>query len=362
MLNPSIVKFANGNEDRYELFRDYYFHYMDAVEGKKYGAYTLEHTLDEKEKAMNVALLAEIERVSGVQRGDMDIAMYAMNPQVRFAFDVVVSQMIDAILPETILKQVGIWSEIKTVGYGESAHFTVEPNSIYTVSESSNAKRFSRNMKEYAINESFNAVNHQITVSVELYKVLSGVESLARFVRKAVISMETQMGVDAYKALVDLTTNANFPAQLKIGGYTEDDLIGLCQKVQAYNGGAKSAIVGTKRAILRMIPDASKGYRMITDAKNPQINVVRGFFDYDIIELDQVATGKDDYSLVLDDKKLYVISTGADKLIKGVVEGGTIPYTDAPHDNADLSQRTTINKRYAFDAISNAVMGLVTLP
>jgi hypothetical protein len=139
MLLPSIVKFANGNEDAlktYELFRDYYFHYMNEVEGKNYGAYTREHSLDEKEKAMNQCLLSEIERVSGYKRGDMSIEMYAMNPQVRFAYDVVISQMIDAILPETIEKQAGIWSEVKTVGYGENAHFTVEPNSIYTVSES----------------------------------------------------------------------------------------------------------------------------------------------------------------------------------------------------------------------------------
>lgn len=364
MLLPSIVKFANGNEDAiktYEKFRDYYFNYMEEVEGKKYGAYDHSVSLSEKEKAMNACLLSEIERVSGAKRGDMSIEMYAMNPQVRFAYDVVISQMIDAILPETIEKQAGIWAEVKTVGYGENAHFTVEPNSIYTVSESSNAKRFSFNKKESAIDVTLGAVNHQITVSAEMYKVLAGVESLARFVRKAVISMETQMGADAYRALATLVANANFPSALKFAGYDVDKLIGLCQKVQAYNGGAKPSIVGTKRAIYKMLPDASKGYRMITDAQNPEINVIRGFFDWDIVELDQVATGKDDYSMLLDDTKLYVISAGSDKLIKGVIEGGATSYTDAPYDNADLSQRTTLNKRYSFDAISNSVMGLVDL-
>ena len=225
----------------------------------------------------------------------------------------------------------------------------------------SDAKRFSFNKKEFAIDQSLSAVNHQITVSAELYKVLAGVESLARFVRKAVLAMETQLTVDAYNALATLVANVNFPAKLKVAGYSEDALIELCQIVQAYNNGAKPVIVGTKRAIYKMLPDSAKGYRMITDAENPKINIVRGFFDWDIIELDQVATGKN-YGLVLDDKKLYVLSTGTDKLIKGVIEGGATSYTDANYDNADLSQRTTLNKRYAFDAISNSTAGVVTLP
>jgi len=360
MLLPSVIKFANGHEDVYEGFRDYYFHFMSEVEGKKYGDFDREYTLAEKDKKMHEALLSEIERVSGSKRGDMTIEMWAMNPQVRFAFDVVVANMIDAILPETIVKSIGLYTEVKNVGYGENAHFTIEPNSIYTVSESAEAKRRSFNKKEYAIDATISAVNHQITVSVELYKVLSGVESLARFVRKAVISMETQMSVDAYRALQTVIADGNFPAQLKIAGYDVDKLIGLCQTVQAYNEGAKPVIVGTKRAIYQMLPDASKGYRLITDAENPKINIVRGFFDWDIVELDQVATGKN-YGLVLDDKKLYVLSTGADKLIKGVIEGGATSYTDRPLDNADLSQRTTLNKRYAFECVSNAVMGVVTL-
>lgn len=139
MLLPSILKFANGNEDAiktYEMFRDYYFHYMSEVEGKNYGAYDKETSLDEKDKQMHEAFMAEIERVSGSKRGDMSIEMWAMNPQVRFAYDSVIATMIDAIIPETIVKNIGLYTDVKTVGYGENAHFTIEPNSVYTVSES----------------------------------------------------------------------------------------------------------------------------------------------------------------------------------------------------------------------------------
>ena len=319
-MMESLVTFAGGNEkalDTYKGMRDYYFHYMSAVEGKKgYGDFDASVSLDEKEEKMHNALLAEVERVSGCPRGNMPFEAWSMSPQVKWATFAVVGAMIDAVLPDTIIKSVGIYTDMHTVGFGETLEFEVQPNSIFTVSQSANAQRKGFNKKQFAINETLQAVPYQITVQTQLYKVLSGKENLARFVRKAVISVETKMNLEAYNTLAGLVANASFPAALKVTGYSADDAITLAQTVEAYNNGAKVSFIGTKKAIYQMLPDASKGYRMITDASNPQINIVRGVFDWDIIELPQVATGVN-YGLALDDHKVYVMSTGADKVIKG---------------------------------------------
>ena len=319
-MMESLVTFAGGNEkalDTYKGMRDYYFHYMSAVEGKKgYGDFDASVSLDEKEEKMHNALLAEVERVSGCPRGNMPFEAWSMSPQVKWATFAVVGAMIDAVLPDTIIKSVGIYTDMHTVGFGETLEFEVQPNSIFTVSQSANAQRKGFNKKQFAINETLQAVPYQITVQTQLYKVLSGKENLARFVRKAVISIETKMNLEAYNTLAGLVANASFPAALKVTGYSADDAITLAQTVEAYNQGAKVSFIGTKKAIYQMLPDASKGYRMITDASNPQINIVRGVFDWDIIELPQVATGVN-YGLALDDHKVYVMSTGADKVIKG---------------------------------------------
>lgn len=319
-MMESLVTFASGNEkalDTYKGMRDYFFHYMSAVEGKDgYGDFDSSVSLDEKEKKMHNALLAEVERVSGCPRGEMPFEAWSMSPQVKWATFAVVGAMIDAVLPDTIIKSVGIYTDMHTVGFGETLEFEVQPNSIFTVSQSSNAQRKGFNKKQFAINETLQAVPYQITVQTQLYKVLSGKESLARFVRKAVISVETKMNLEAYNTLAGLVANASFPAALKVTGYSADDAITLAQTVEAYNNGAKVSFIGTKKAIYQMLPDASKGYRMITEASNPQINIVRGVFDWDIIELPQVATGVN-YGLALDDTKVYVMSTGAEKVIKG---------------------------------------------
>jgi hypothetical protein len=363
-MMESLVTFAGGNEkalDTYKGMRDYYFHYMSAVEGKKgYGDFDASVSLDEKEEKMHNALLAEVERVSGCPRGNMPFEAWSMSPQVKWATFAVVGAMIDAVLPDTIIKSVGIYTDMHTVGFGETLEFEVQPNSIFTVSQSANAQRKGFNKKQFAINETLQAVPYQITVQTQLYKVLSGKENLARFVRKAVISVETKMNLEAYNTLAGLVANASFPAALKVTGYSADDAITLAQTVEAYNQGAKVSFIGTKKAIYQMLPDASKGYRMITDASAPQINIVRGVFDWDIIELPQVATGVN-YGLALDDHKVYVMSTGADKVIKGVIEGVTLANSNDFYDTADLTSSATMTKRFGFAATSNSVCGVITV-
>lgn len=361
MLMDSLVTFAGDNINVYKGMKDYYFHYMSAVEGKQgYGDYDNTVSLEDKEAKMHNALLSEVERISGCPRGNMDFAAWSMSPQVKWATFAVVSAMIDAVLPDTIVKSIGIYTDIHTVGFGETLEFEVQPNSIFTVSASSQSQRKGFNKKQFAINETLQAVPYQITVQTTLYKVLSGKENLARFVRKAVISVETKMNLEAYNTLANLVANVNFPAALKKTGYSADNAITLAQTVEAYNNGAKVSFIGTKKAIYQMLPDASKGYRMITDSTSPQINIIRGIFDWDIIELPQVATGSN-YGLALDDNKVYVMSTGAEKVIKGVIEGVTLSNSNDFYDTADLTSSATLTKRFGFGATSNTVCGVITV-
>ena len=363
-MMESIVTFASGNEkalDTYKGMRDYYFHYMSAVEGKQgYGDFDSSVSLDEKEVKMHNALLAEVERVSGCPRGEMPFEAWSMSPQVKWATFAVVGAMIDAVLPDTIVKSIGIYTDVHTVGFGETLEFEVQPNSLFTVSLSSNSQRKGFNKKQYAVNKTLQAVPYQITVQTTLYKVLSGKENLARFVRKAVISVETKMNLEAYKSLTTLIANGSFPSDLKVSGYSADDAITLAQTVEAYNNGAKVSFIGTKKAIYQMLPDASKGYRMITDASNPQINIVRGVFDWDIIELPQVATGNR-FGLALNDHQVYVMSTGAQKPIHMVIEGTTLANSNDFYDTADLTSSATMTKRFGFGAVANSVFGVITV-
>ena len=361
-LPMNIVKFANGNADvlkTYDQMRDYYFHYMSANMGKKLGDFDASVSLSKKEEKMHEALLAEISRVSGVQRAEgVTLEAWSMNPVVKWATFAVVGMMIDAIVPDVIVKDIGVYTDMRTVGFGETLEIDVAPNSLFTVSEAGNAIRKSFNKKDFKTTKTLSAVNHQITVETALYKVLAGKESLAEFVRKAIYSMERAMSVDAYDALNALVDNGSFPAALTVTGYDTQDLLELCETVRAYNHGAKPVIMGTTVALYNVLPDASKGYRINTDSENMGIQIIRNFFDYDIVVMPQVATGSN-YGLKLKNDRLYIMSMGIDKVIKMVLEGTSLSNTDQPYDNADLTQHATLNKRWGVASVTNATMGVL---
>jgi hypothetical protein len=361
-MRDNIVKFANGDTkvlDKYNGMRDYFFHYMSAVEGKKIGDFDASISLEEKEAKMHSVLLSEVERVSGSPKGDLSYEAWSMSPQVKWATFAVVGIMIDAVLPDTIIKTTGVYTDIVFGNFGDTCELEVQPNSIFQVSESGNSQRKGFNKKQYSITKSISAVNHQITVQTSLYRVLSGKESLARFVRKAIISMETTFNKDAYNYFRGVVNNANFPTPFKLTGFTMDDAITLAQRVEAYNNNQKVSFVGTKKAIYQMLPDASKGYRMVTDATNPQINIIRGIFDWDIIEIPQVATGDAQYGLALADDEVYVMSLGGDKPLKAFVEGDTLTNVGDFYDTANLTSSATLNKRWGVGMACNNVLGVI---
>ena len=362
-LPMNVVNFAAQTTDSalvYELFQDYFCHYMDETQKRNIGAYDNSCTLSEKEQKMHRQLLSEVQKLSGAKINVENAKMMAKNPMVTWATFAVVEAMIDAILPLTLINSIGTYTEIRNIGFGDSASFEIAPRSLMTVSTGANAQRTSFVQKQFKTTKTLTAINHVVTTQVSMYKVLCGIESLAEFVRKAVLSIETEMTKDAYNAFKAGLTALTMPANLKVTGYTQKDLLKICERVTAYNGGAKAVIIGTASAISNILPQGSDGWRIVIDGNNMGIHLIRNFFDYDIMVLPQVATGNfATFDMALDDNEVYIVSPQSDKLVKGVLEGSDLINSNDYYDNANLTSNATINKRWAFEFLSNAVAGCV---
>lgn len=240
-LPMNVINFASqtGSQNLYECFTDYFCHYMNDFQSRKIGTYDNTVSFAEKEAKIQKALLAEVCTLSGAEVTEDNARRMASNPMVNWATFAVVSNLIDTVLPLTIVDSIGLYTDIRNIGYGDSASFEVKPRDLFTVSQAGNAKRQTLIQKQFATTKTLTAVNHQITVQVSLYKVLCGQESLADFVNKAIISIEREMSLDAYGAFKTAITAASMPAALKLVGYDQQELLALCERVTAYNGGAK---------------------------------------------------------------------------------------------------------------------------
>jgi hypothetical protein len=375
-IPAQVLAFAGAQQDStklapYTMFLDYFNHYMsrNGKEGLEYSTTTVNDndevvtiSFDEKEARMNVALKKEIMRHAGIASFDQfPLETWANHPTLKWATFAVVSALIDMILPQVIIDSIGLYSDVRTIGWGDSASFDVEPRDLFVVSKAGRGKRVSEINKQFKGQVVINPEQRELTVGVALYRVLAGKESLAEFVMKVARSMEAQLTLDAYNAFVVATAALSTGAAgLKVAGYTQTDFITLAQKVTAWNGGQKVIAVGTQLALGNIIP-ADANYRYEIDSDFVKLGYVRNFAGVDVMVMPQVADWTTPFQTLISNSYIWFISPGSQKLLKVVLEGSTLSYNSDVYSNANLLQTSTMYKSWGVGVATNAVAGCMTV-
>jgi hypothetical protein len=367
-IPSTVLSFAGANINVYKKFVDYYNHFRSnqGVKGVEFQTAKEDGsilTFGEKEDKMNADLLGEIMRVAGVKDlNDMPLSTWAQNPQISWAAFAVVSQLIDMVLPDSIIDTIGAYSEVKVGGWGDSFAFEIKPRDLFVVSKQGRDRRTTEIKKQYNGLVTVLPELRQLTVGVSLYRVLAGKESLAEFVSKAVRSLESQMTVDVYNAFATAMGNlaTTTDAALKITGYTQSTMVELAQKVQAWNGGASPVIMGTRLALANILPNDAN-YRYDIESNFVKMGYMKTISGFDALMLPQVADWTTPFKTILDDTKLWLISPSAGKIVKLCLEGSAISNVTAPFQFADLSQNATIAKSWGTGIATSAIAGTIAL-
>jgi hypothetical protein len=369
----NVLQFATDTSP-YEMFVDYWRHYssFNTKKTAKVGEFSTIRkdgttiSFAEKELEMNAALKREIARVSQVSLDpSIPLEQWASHPAVRWATFAIVSGMIDMILPEVLIESVGLYSEIRNAGFGDSFSFDIKPRDLFVISKSGHGQKQTEVHKQFDTTVTVVPVPHQITVEVALYRVLAGKESLAEFTAKAVKSIEAQMTVDTYNVFAAAMGNlalvgASPNAYMKVAGYSQDALISLAQRVSAWNGGQKVILAGTQRALQYILPNDAN-YRYDIESEFVKVGYIRTAFGYDTMVLPQLAAWGTPFTVALSDANVYFLCTGVNKPVKLCIEGSTLSNVTAPFDNSNLTQDATFIKNWQAAVATNAIAGLMTV-
>lgn len=364
----NVLNFATDkNLGAYKMFQDYYNHFR-SLNGAKNISFSSVDTdgksisFDEKEALMNAQLKREILRVAGIHNfEEFALEQWVTNPMISWATFAVVSAMIDMILPDSIIDSIGAYTDVRTIGWGDSALFDVRPNDLFVVSKAGRASRTTQVHKQYNGTISIVPELRELTVQVSLYRVLSGAESLGSFVTKVVRSMESQMTLDTYNAFA--TAMAALPSTtttgLQVAGYTQASLVRLCQQVQAWTG-TKPIVLGTQLALVNVLPDDAN-YRYFLNDDYAKLGYVRTAFGYDVMALPQVANWVTPWGLAISNSYLWIIAPASQKIVKLVLEGSAMSNTQGPFENANLTQNATLFKSWGVGIATNTTAGVIAL-
>lgn len=361
-LPNNILAFTANSADRQEGYKNFVEYYSLYKEGKTSNSAGV--TLSEMSDTMLNFFKDEVERLSGKRQSDVnDLAQYCNFTAVKEAAFAVVGMLTDLIIPDALIKDIGVLAEIKSGAWGDSLKVDLKPRDLFVVSKGG------RNRRTYDVTRQFKGEKtivpefRGVSVGISLYDVLTGKYSLAEFVSKAVLSLEVNMKYDIYdafaKAMSELS-NTTGAGQLRISGWEQDSAIALAQKVQAWNQGAKPVFLGTKLALSKILP-ASTNARILLGDEYVRVGYMRDFMGISTVELEQVADYQTEFAVKLDDKKVYVICPGTDKMVKVFIEGGTLANVDGNFTNANLTQSATLYKSYGVGAVSSALAGVIEL-
>lgn len=367
----NVLAFAGENKTAYEMFVNYWNHYVHMNGGKereyqKLNIHGQPLSFSDMENQMNDALLKEVERVSRMPYdGSISKEQWAMNPNVSWALFSVVDKLIDMVLPDSLIDSIGLYTDISNIGWGDSASFTIKPRDLMVVSKSGHGQKSTEVHKQFDTTVTVVPEPHQITVQVALYKVLAGKESLAEFTAKAIKSIEAEMARNAYDVFAAAMGNLSLVgaapySYMKVAGFTMDAFLNLNQRVAAWNGGAKPVAACTLRAARYLLPDDGN-YRYTLESDFAKLGYVRTVSGVDVMILDQFADWTTPFSVLLNDSNVYIISPTVNKLLKLVIEGSTLSNVTAPFDNSNLTQNATFIKNWKAAVCTNAVAGLITV-
>jgi hypothetical protein len=371
MLPSTVLQFAAGDPSLFVEFKDYWNQYRaeNGPKGKHYSFSTKDQngnpiSFAEKESLLNAHLKREIGKRAGVDFSSAPLENLVSHPLVVYYTFAIVDQLIDAVLPDTLIDSIGAYAEIRSSGLGDSFRFTVKPRDLFAVSKAGRL-----GMKTAEVKKQFDGEvtvvpeMRQIAVGVSLYRVLTGQESLAIFVAKAIKSLETAMNKEVYDvfqaAMVALSSSPAASA-LQISGYSQASLTKLGQRVSAWSGGAAPLVLGTKIALANILPDDAN-YRYELESDFVQLGYMRHAFGMDIFELPQVADWTTFGATVLSDSYIYILAPGTDKIVKLCLEGATMSNTDTPYQHATLMQSTNIWKSFKAAVVTSSLGAVIAL-
>ena len=234
---------------------------------------------------------------------------YRRNKNQIFA---IIEQTLTEILPERLESTIGRFAEVKTFAEGDTPRFHVKNGKIkaYSVALGGTVKRSRRDKKTITVETE--AI--QVKVYEELPRVRAGLVDFNELIDEALDAIEEEFYNKIY--LTFKGTYTNLPAVNKA---TDSTVVAtkfdkLIQIVSSYGN---PMILGT-RVGLATLPEIT------ADEANSDIynqGYLGKYKGTPVVEMKNVVTDETNEEFVLEDRYIYIIPEGKDKIVKVAIEG-----------------------------------------
>ena len=250
----------------------------------------------------------------------------------RYTIYSILTETVDAIVPNKVIDAVGIFAEVRVAGQGEKVLFKTKLGT-------QRAKKFLTRVGLSGVYETFRLDNSTFEVpamaiggacSIDYERMLDGAESMAELMDIMTEGLTDSIYLEVQKTLCAALNAKGRPTNNKfVGSWNPDEMVKLVNVVKAYGAGA--TIFASPEFVADMGPDAivpvGTNYQGIyhpqdIDAIHYQgyINIFRGT---PIVQFRQSFVDENNEKTWIDPQLAYIMPTGGERVVKVVLEGPT---------------------------------------
>ena len=250
----------------------------------------------------------------------------------RYTIYSILTETVDAIVPNKVIDAVGIFAEVRVANQGEKVLFKTKLGT-------QRAKKFLTRVGLSGVYETFRLDNSTFEVpamaiggacSIDYERMLDGAESMAELMDIMTEGLTDSIYLEVQKTLRAALNAKGRPTKNRyMGSWNPDEMVKLINVVKAYGAGA--TIFASPEFVADMGPDAivpvGANYQGIyhpqdIDAIHYQgyINIFRGT---PIVQFRQSFVDEQNEKTWIDPQFAYIMPTGGERVVKVVLEGPT---------------------------------------
>ncbi len=352
---PRFRNFSAEDKDVVKAGVELYKHYLHN-QGKAGYSEFASGSYEQKHEQFNKAIMLQAVTNAGLPASRAVDAKAFGKVAVREEVFALVAEVLDIIIPNTVLTDFYRLAETKNVAWGDNLKFTVPNPNLFVVSKVSNGVRQTEPQRMYDADIILTPETRMVTIEEDFYRIVSNKIDWGMLIAKVSQSLETQISTEVYQAIFN--TYSTLDSNLKEASFTQSTFVKLAARVEALNRGTKVYVMGTKTALASVIPSEDY-FKFQLGADYNKLGYLGNFHGIDMLEIPQKIT-PNTLNFAIDDATLYFFSMGLDRPVKIAFEGETLvnQVTDFGA-NADMTYSYTISKRYDIKIATSARYGIM---
>ena len=269
----------------------------------------------------------------------------------------IIEETLSPIINDRLAEVMGRFAEVRNVAWGDKPEFIIENPELFEVAVVADGDgNFNRQRLDNG-KLSVTMKNYGLTIYDEFYRFLAGQVDWSRMIDRVAKSWENKIAQDVQDALFG-AYNSIDPVFKYSGTYDEDEIIRVCQAIEAYYGSA--IIVGTKNALRPLKPVYGNGItgNAYMDEYN-RLGHIGMFNGYETVALQQ-SFKPGTFDFAINNSDLLILPAVSDRFVKIVTEGTPLVF-DHHNTQGDLSMEHTFIQKAGVAVSYTDKYGLVRL-